>query len=295
MLVLHHASSTRPAGIELQPLPRIDVLALFPEERAALLDALRSLSDAQWSNPTVCDAWTVKDIAQHLIADDLGRLSGGRDRFAAQRFDFTGDDSSTRHLLEFINRQNEAWVEATRRLSPRVIVDMLEWTGNQTQAYFESLDPNKMGLGVSWAGESESPNWFDLAREYTERWHHQAQIREGAGLPMLYESRLFAPVLDTFARALPHTFRDLDAPQGTCVVLRITGDAGGTWSILKNGGRWLLSPNAADSNAEAELDQDTAWRLFTRTISASEARKHARLTGNEALAAQVLQMVSIIA
>ncbi|MEO6196827.1 MAG: hypothetical protein ABIP58_01850, partial [Dehalococcoidia bacterium] len=96
-------------------------------------------------------------------------------------------------------------------------------------------------MGVSWAGESESPNWFDLAREYTEHWHHQAQIREGAGLPMLYEPRLFAPVLETFVRALPHTFRDVDAADGTHVTLRITGAAGESWSLVRQAGGWHLA------------------------------------------------------
>ena len=279
----------------LNALPPIDVLPLFPEERAALLDALRSLDDARWSSPTVCDGWSVKDIAQHLLADDLGRLSGGRDRFAAQRFDFTGGESSSAALLEFINLQNERWVEATRRLSPRVIIELLDWSGRETQAHFESLDPDEMGLGVSWAGEAESPHWFDLAREYTERWHHQAQVREGAGLPLLYEPRLFAPVLETFVRALAHTLRDFDAADGTSVTLTVTGDAGGSWSAVRKESRWHLASPVPHPAASVELDQDTAWRLFTRGITPTEARPRATLSGDGNLAGRVLQMVSIIA
>jgi hypothetical protein len=41
-----------------------------------------------------------------------------------------------------------------------------------------SRDPFAMApYGVSWAGEEKSANWFDTAREFTERWHHQQQIR----------------------------------------------------------------------------------------------------------------------
>ena len=33
------------------------------------------------------------------------------------------------------------------------------------------------------AGEAVSANWFDVAREFTERWHHQQQIRLAIGGP----------------------------------------------------------------------------------------------------------------
>ena len=36
-------------------------------------------------------------------------------------------------------------------------------------------------FGVAWAGEERSPAWFDVARELTERWHHQAHIRLATG------------------------------------------------------------------------------------------------------------------
>jgi uncharacterized protein (TIGR03083 family) len=285
-----------PDGLTVQALDPIHVVQLFPEERAALLEVLRSLRDDQWAAGTSCPGWSVKDVAQHLVADDLGRLSRERDGYRAGRFEPTGEEGFEAALLVFINRQNEAWVEATRRLSPRIIIELLEWSGRETQAYFESIDPNGMGLGVSWAGEAESPHWFDLAREYTERWHHQAQIREGAGMLLLYEPRLFAPALETFVRGVPHAFRDVDAADGTHVRLRISGPAGGEWSLVREAAGWrLVKPVEAEAHASVEIDQDVAWRLFTKGISAEEAGGRATLSGDQKLAAQVLETVSIIA
>jgi uncharacterized protein (TIGR03083 family) len=279
----------------LKPLPRVDAIPLFPEERAALLGLLRSLIPEQWAMPTVCPGWSVKDVAAHLVADDLGRLSHGRDGFSAGRFDPTSAETFERDLLAFINHQNETWVEATRRLSPRIVIDLLDWSGCETQAYFESLDPDAPGLGVNWAGEQESANWFDLAREYSERWHHQAQIREAVGAPLLNEPRLFAPVLATLVRGVPHSLRELAASDGTHIRI-ILHEPNQALSLVREAGRWqLVQPVPAKAHATVELDGDTAWRVFTKNTSPAEARQRATITGDETLGEHVLHTVSIIA
>ena len=283
-------------GAGLHELAPVLVLELFREERAALLELLSSLADEEWGRPTVCPGWSAKDIAAHLLGDDIGRLSRGRDAFAGATFVPSGGRSFEAELLAFINRQNEAWVEATRRLSPRVLCELLRWSGEETRRYFESLDQYALGEPVSWAGPEPAPVWLDVAREYTERWLHQQQIRDAVARPGLKERHLFAPVLDTFVRALPHTYRDVAAPAGTHVRLTITGDAGGAWSLVRGEVGWRLYGQAdGEPQAEVVLEQETAWRLFTKGISKDEALAAASVTGERALGLKVLGIVSIIA
>ena len=283
-------------GAGLHELAPVLTLDLFPEERAALLELLSSLADEEWGSPTVCPGWSVRDIAAHLLGDDISRLSRGRDAFAGAAFVPSASDDFEAELLAFINRQNEAWVEATRRLSPRLLIDLLRWSGEETQRYFESLDPYALGEPVSWAGPEPAPVWLDIAREYTERWLHQQQIRDAVGRPGLKDRRLFAPVLDTFVRALPHTFRDVGAPAGTHVRLTITGDAGGSWSLVRGEDGWRLYGQAGgEPRAAVVLDQETAWRLFTKGISPGEAAARCTFAGERALGLKVLDTVSIIA
>jgi uncharacterized protein (TIGR03083 family) len=206
----------------MKPLEPVLTLHLFPEEREALLRLLASFSAPKWDLLTVCPGWSVKDIAAHLLADDLGRLARGRDAYAPAAFIPSGPENVEGQLLEFINRQNESWVAGARRLSPRVLIDLLRWSGDETQKYFESLDMFAIGEPVSWAGPEPAPVWLDIAREYTERWLHQAQIRDAVSAPPLTQPRLFLPVLDTFVRALPHTFRSTERSLGTHVLLLIT-------------------------------------------------------------------------
>ncbi len=278
-----------------KPLPRIDAVPLFPLEREALLRLLWSLKPEQWALSTVCDGWSVKDVAAHLIADDVGRLAWQRDGHSVARFEPASEETFEAELRDFINRQNETWVAATRRLSPRMIIDLLQWSGQETQALFESLDPEAPGLAVSWAGERESANWFDLAREYSERWHHQAQIREAVGAPMLYEPRFFAPLIATMVRGVPHTLRNLDTPEGTHIRL-VLHDPNQALSLVREGGLWRLSqPVPAKANATVEMDGETAWRVFTRNISPAEAAARVTIAGDRALGERVLHTVSIVA
>jgi hypothetical protein len=127
------------------------VVDLFPLERAALLDLLESLDPVAWERATVCTGWAVRDLAAHLVGDDLGLVSRARDAYRPARRDHED-------LVVFINRQNAEWVQATRRLSPRVLRTLLEVGGRGTQRHFESLDPFAMGGPVSWAsGDERAP------------------------------------------------------------------------------------------------------------------------------------------
>src|SRR5215213_2285537 len=221
-------------------LPPIDVVDLFPEERAALLRVLEDLSAEEWQTPTVCPGWSVKDIALHLLGDDVSVLGRGRDGHVSPNFAEGLDISTWDGLLTAINRQNATWVYATRRMSSPLLLTMLRLTGDETAEYFRGLDPNQLGDPVDWAGPQPAPAWMHVAREYTERWVHQQHIRDAVGRPGLTERRFFHPVLDAFARALPYTLRERFAREGTRVRLVIEGDAGGSWTALRRGDGWTL-------------------------------------------------------
>ncbi len=274
----------------LRPPEPVIVLDLFPEERAALLGLLGSVTPGQWDAPTACAGWSVKDVAAHVLADDFGRLSRGRDGYRAH------GPRPAEPLLTFIDRQNAEWIVAARRLSPRVLVDLLHRTSEETQAYFAGLDPFALGGPVSWAGPEPAPIWLDLAREYTERWHHQQHIRDAVDSPGLTTPRLFAPVLATFVRALPVTFRNVAAPGRTVVALRISGDSGGDWAVVGERNSWtLFTGDPVHPDARVTIDQETAWRLFTKGITPEGAAHAARIDGDQALGQIVLQTVAIIA
>jgi uncharacterized protein (TIGR03083 family) len=261
-----------------------------------LLELLGDLSTSDWEAPTACPGWSVKDVAVHLLGDDIGRLSWGRDSYVNPAFAAGLDIGTLPGLVAAIDRQNAVWVTGARRTSPRLLIELLEMTGELTEAYFASLDMTALGMPVDWAGPEPAPVWLDVAREYTERWVHQQHIRDAVGKPGLKERRWFAPVLDAFVRGLPRVLRDAPADDGTALRLTITGDAGGEWVALRHDGDWMLAAAPhMPVGATVELDEDHAWRLFTKGMSKEEARRVARIEGNEALAERALDTVSILA
>jgi hypothetical protein len=110
---------------------------------------------------------------------------------------------------------------------------------------------------LSGPGGAESACWFDVARELTEHWHHQQQIRLAAGRPLLFERRWSLPVLETFLRAAPVAYRDVAAPPGTAVAVAFGPPTDVAYGLVATGaGAWALSagePGGRPSDgAEAE-------------------------------------------
>jgi uncharacterized protein (TIGR03083 family) len=278
----------------MKPVEPIYLTELFPKLDVRLIELLNDLSDEEWKKPTVCPLWNVKDIAAHLLDTSFRRIASLRDNYSAEQPE--GIDSY-QGLVDYLNRLNADWVKAASRLSPRILIDLLEQTGHQVYELFTSLDPDAPArFSVAWAGENESANWFDIAREYTERWHHQQQIRMAVSRPGIMERELYYPVLDTFMRALPFTYKDVDAEEGALLKFQITGEAGGEWYLLRQESRWWLMREAeAVSISEVIIDQDIAWRLFTKGIFREEAKLQIIITGQKELGDKILEMIAVMA
>ena len=61
----------------------MDIWEVLADERRATADLLAGLTEEQWAAPSLCPAWTVKDVAVHLVpttgkgwASSCGRPSG---------------------------------------------------------------------------------------------------------------------------------------------------------------------------------------------------------------------------
>jgi uncharacterized protein (TIGR03083 family) len=277
----------------LTPVGPVNLVPLLPGLHRELMTLLRGLEPADWLKPTACALWSVKDIVAHLLDTCLRRLSFGRDRLQISRRSF----ADYADLVGYLNQLNAQWVETMRRVSSAVLIDLLDRAEPQLHAYLSSLEPEAPApIGVAWAGEELSSNWFDLGREYTERWIHQQQIREAVGAAGLTSRSWLYPALDIFVRALPFTYRSIEAPPGTAVRLEITGEAGGVWTVARSDSGWGLFAGPHPSpGAVVTLDQDAAWKLFSKGLSPERARREIRIEGDPSLGRPVLGALAIMA
>jgi uncharacterized protein (TIGR03083 family) len=276
------------------PVGPVFLAALFPPLHAELITLLRGLQPDDWARPTACALWSVQDIVAHLLDTALRRLSFGRDRHIAAP---TRSISSYSDLVGYLNDLNAEWVTAMRRLSPRLLTDLTDWLGSELQRHLEALDPHQPAtFAVAWAGQEESPNWFDVGREYTERWLHQQQIREAVGASPLTSRRWLYPALDIFVRALPFTYRAVTAPPGTTLRLDIGGEAGGSWTLGRTRESWQLLSGADPAwTTRVSLDQDAAWRLFSKALTPDRARHEIQIEGDAGLGRTFLSTLAVMA
>ena len=263
-------------------------MELFAGERDALVEVLEGLETSQWQAPTACPGWTVKDIAAHVVGDDLGRLARTRDGFAGL------EPRVDEGLADFIDRINDEWVIAARRMSPQLLVSCLRWTGPQIASMWRELAFDDLGEPVSWAGAGPAPVWLDAARDFTEYWVHHQQIREAVGESPLLVPHIAGVVVDTFLRALPQTLRAQERPVGTRLTVVVDGPGAGSRTVERDADGWGFALPEELADNVVRIDVDTAWRVCTRMIDPDTARDRAVITGDEALGHAALEIVSII-
>jgi hypothetical protein len=187
-------------------------------------------------------------------------------------------------------------VQAARRISPELLITCLDITAHAYYAHARTLVPfGKAIFSVSWAGEQTSPNWFHIAREYTEKWHHQQQIRVAVGQEAaLLENELYIPFLDTSMRALPYHYRTVSGQKDEVIQFTVSG-GNGSWYLWHNGETWeLLSACEIPPVCQVLLDKEKAWQIFTNGLKAQQALPYLQIQGKQSLGEHILTMLAVM-
>lgn len=268
---------------------------LFPKLDEKLIELLKSLSIEDWEKQTLAPFWKVKDVAVHLLDGNIRALSMLRDNYFGEKPE---NINSYADLLKYLNQLNADWVKGMKRISPKVLIELLESTGKEYCAYLQSLDPfTPATFAVAWAGEEQSANWFHIARDYTEKWHHQQQIRMAVGQEeILYHKEYYYPYLETSMRALPHHYRNIKANDDETISFRILGEGGGIWYLSFIENQWILSIEPKNTPiCEVEIEEKIAWRIFTKGIKKHEAEKQSKIVGKKELGEKIFEMLAVMA
>lgn len=276
-----------------KPVIPIDVVHLLPVLDGEFIDLMKSLTIEEWQKQTIAKKWVVKDVVAHLLDGNMRILSILRDNYHGEQSSI----NSYQDLVGFLNGLNADWVKAMKRVSPEMLILLHQITGPLFCDYFKSLDPfDRAVFAVSWAGEEVSQNWMGIAREYTEKWLHQQQIRDAVDKPGLMTAELFYPFIDIFMRALPYTYREISAENGTVVKLTVTTAIGGSWFLIRTDGIWELNKEYSGyPTTEIIINPDTSWKLFSKSLRPEQIKSEVTIIGDQILGETALTMVSVMA
>jgi uncharacterized protein (TIGR03083 family) len=194
-----------------EPLPPMFTAHLFPKVEEKLIELLRSLAPEDWEKQTLAPKWKVKDVAAHLLDTETRGLAAACRGYKPENSKKLTPDK----LLALINNLNTEGVRMYGRLSSEELISKMEDASRELANYVQALDPFAPAIfPVSWAGEEESPNWFHTAREFTERWHHQQQIRVAVDKPGIMTREYYFP--ETQAHSCNSIFPENAVGAGIC-------------------------------------------------------------------------------
>ena len=249
--------------------PSVSLSMAFRVERGRLLDVLQSLEASDWLRPTRCPGWSVHGLGLHLLGDDLSFLAWQRDEHHGTPAPASLDEAG---FINWIDALQVEWVDAARRLSPRLVVEMLAWLDIPVARTVDAQEPGVIDSNVSWASKYPVPRWLDQVRELSERWIHRQQILEALGRPVDLNEDLVRPVLDGLRWAYPFRLRAVPRPAGTAVTIAITGpEVVDRWTLVSDGQQWHFE-EGADAGAVAGIAATTnqMWRLLTNNLDPAE-------------------------
>lgn len=272
----------------------IDVRPLFGPLDEALQTLLDRLEPADWTAPVSAGSWCVRDVVCHLLDGNLRALSVQRDLYAGE---LPPDNAGYSEMVEWLNRLNADWIRATRRLSPDVLKWLHRQSGPEVTRYYSSLELHEPAIfAVAWAGEIQSQNWMHLGREYTEKWHHQQQIRETVNDQCLLDEPFFHPYLQVSMLGLPHLYRDIDCKPGTSMAVHISGIREYYFTLIRKPERWVLENGMPSAPAsQVKLPAEIAWKLFSGNLKHDDPNRYAEINGDESLGKKMMELVAVMA
>lgn len=273
----------------------IETLHLFEDLNQELIYFLAELSHEEWLLPSPVAGRTIKDIASHLIDGSLRRISMQRDHFQ----DLTDPAPAHHHeLIHWVQEKNAQWIGSFRRLSSRIIVEMLKKYEQEVFELYSRLKPEDPALfPVSWAGHAVSPNWLDIARDYTEKWHHQMQMRMAAQKPLLMSERYLTPLYQTLLLGLPfHLDQQGFELRDHLLQIEITGKIRLRNRLIDSGQGWAFTDDTLQSPATIiRIPASIGWKYFTNTFKDKHNFvKDVEIQGNEQLATTVLKLSAVL-
>jgi uncharacterized protein (TIGR03083 family) len=241
------------AAVQLTPryepptILRIDVPIGDPavpllRQRRRLADTLAGLTEAQWSAPSRCEGWTVKDVVAHLADTN---------QFWAISISSGLAGSPTRFLAAFDPVATPAsMVEATSAQSSSEVLARYRETLDGLAAVVTGVDDD------AWSRPGEAPPGHIALRAVAlhamwDGWTHERDIAEPLGLPHTEEPDEITGSLLYSAAISPALLASQGSTRRAVLAVEATGPD--TSFVVDAGSSVVVRPRTADDAGCAEL------------------------------------------
>jgi uncharacterized protein (TIGR03083 family) len=203
----------------ITPIRRDEMRRLARTEYLRLLELLDDLEDDEWSLPTDCDGWAVRDIVAHLAGTAEANASLRENR----RQVVSGRRLARRHGLTDLDGINRLQVESKAHLSPRELHSALDRVAaNAVRGRFRTPKPLRRFWVTDPSGGTMTVGFLVDVVYTRDQWMHRIDISRATDRPLTlttdHDGRIVADVVRQWARR--H-----DEP----VHLELTGPAGDTY------------------------------------------------------------------
>lgn len=258
----------------IAPLSHIEAGFMARIELDRFLQMLETLGPEEWGRPTMCTAWSVRDILAH----QAGAYCAGAS-FAELRRQFSQKVPPGREMIDVVNalqiaeragRTPAELLAELREVGPRAIA-----TRQRIPWLLRNIPLPIPGLG--WCRLRYLTDEIFLR----DTWSHRVDIGYATGSPLLltpeHDGRFTALIgRDLAQRLIPKL-------HGSTVLFDLEGEAGGRFRMGQG------------SNPAATIAMDAIdfhLRVSAR-ITAEQALARSRVDGDAALAADVLQHIFV--
>lgn len=258
------------------------------EETWDAIDRFASeLDGPDWELPTDCPGWAVRDHVAHVVGTE--RMLLGEEAPPLPEGDYP-------HVREGIGEVNEAWVAARRdRPVDEVVAEFREVTARRLDA-LRSMSTEEFDR-EGWTPIGPGPYRLFMQVRVFDCWTHEQDMRVATGRPGHLEGPIAEFAVRWLVRSLPMVVgKRAAAPEGSSVVVDITGPTPSTVPIVVDGRAGIVEEAPAAPDALVRIDAEAFCRVASGRWAPERVVGEGRVAyeGDSELGRRVLEGLSVV-
>jgi len=255
---------------------------------SSISELCAGIEGAEWERPTECPGWSVKDNVSHMIGTEL--MLAGRPAPSAA-------PAGLAHVKNPIGVLNEAWVEERRGRDPASVRTEFDAVTAERLTALRAMGDDDFARQIQ---TPVGPGTYELFMQIRafDCWMHEQDMRRALGRP----GHQTGPVAELSIARLTSGLgfvvgKKLAAPEGTSVVVEITGPIERTLAVRVEGGRaQALDPPPAEPTVRVRMDTEPFVCLAGGRWTGTQALERGRvgIEGNKDLGAALVSALAIV-